>query len=156
MVLTSAAKAPAQEPGPWTFTTRFVLTGSSDPAQSKPEGYKMYSGIALDAGIQRGLGSKVALDLNFRTESREITLRRGTGGEAPLGSVESLPVSLLLQYRPRAGEKIRPYLGAGLNLTVVWEKAGALDSTDLSPSIAPVIQLGTDVRLSPRLFGFRF
>lgn len=148
----AAAAAPAQERSPWTFTTRLVLSGSSDAAESDPQGYKVYSGIALDAGIQRRLGSRFVVDLNVRTESREITLRRAQGGEAPLGSVEALPVTLVLQYRPFAGEKIRPYFGAGLNLTVVWEKAGALDSTDLSPSIAPAVQLGTDVRLSPRVF----
>lgn len=30
-------------------------------------------------------------------------------------------------------------------------KAGALDSTELSPSLAPVVQLGADVRLAPRV-----
>jgi len=152
MAILCPIPAPAQESSPWTFTTRLVLTGSSDPAESEPEGYKVYSGLALDAGIQRKLGSKFAVDFNLRSESREVTLRRGQGSETPLGSVEALPVTLLLQYRPRGGEKVRPYFGAGLNLTVVWEKAGALDSTDLSPSLAPAVQLGTDVRLSPRLF----
>ena len=152
MILLAPHSAGAQERSPWTFTTHLVLSGSSDPAESEPQGYKVYSAIALDAAIQRKLGSRFALDLNVRTESREFTLRSIQGIEAPLGSVEAMPVTLLLQYRSLGGEKIRPYVGAGLNLTIVWEKAGALDSADLSPSLAPAVQLGTDVRLSPRVF----
>lgn len=34
---------------------------------------------------------------------------------------------------------------------MVWEKAGQLDSTDLSPSLAPVVQFGADVRITPRV-----
>lgn len=152
MILLCPASAPAQERGPWTSTTRLVLSGSSDPAESDPQGYKVYSGIALDIGIQRRLGPRLGVEFNLRSESREVTLARDPGADIPLGSVEVLPVTLLLQYRPLAGGKVRPYFGAGLNLTVVWEKAGALDSTDLSPSLAPAVQLGTDLRLSPRLF----
>jgi len=159
LLLLTAAAAQAQAPspsapppGPWTFTTHLVLTGSSDEAESDPEGYKVYSAIALDVAVQRRLGSRLAFEVSLRTESREVTVRGPDGEEAPLGSVEALPLSLLIQYRPRAGGSFRPYIGGGLNLTVVWEKAGALDSTDLSPSVSPAVQLGTDVRLSPRVF----
>jgi outer membrane protein W len=141
----------SQTPGPWTFRTHVVLTGSSDVASSEPEGYKVYSAFTLDAAVQRTIGSQFALELGLRTESREVTLAESGSAELPLGSVEALPVNLVFQFRPDIGDKIRPYVGAGLNLTVVWEKAGALDSTDLSPSLAPVVQAGADVRLTPRV-----
>lgn len=66
-----------------------------------------------------------------------------------LGSVELLPVHLLLQWRPRRAGAVHPYLGAGGNLTVCWEKSGVLDSTDLSPSVGPALQVGVDLDLSP-------
>jgi outer membrane protein len=132
---------------PWTFATRAVMTGSSDPDRSDPKGYEFYSAFAIEAAVQRRLGSRFALETSLRTESREVTFQ-----DAPAGSIEVLPVNVILQYRPPIGDRVRPYVGAGLNLSVVWEKAGALDSTDLAPSIAPAVQLGVDVRLTPRLF----
>lgn len=158
LLLTAAAaeaQAPsssARPPGPWTFTTRLVLSGSSDEAESDPAGYKVYSAFALDAAVQRKLGSRLAFEASLRTESREVAVRGADGKEAPRGSVEALPLGLILQYRPGAGDRFRPYIGAGVNVTVVWEKAGALDSADLSPSLAPAVQLGADVRVSPRVF----
>lgn len=150
LVLATAVFAPAQD-SPWTFTTHLVMTGASDEASSDPVGYKVYSAFTLDAAVQRTLGSRFAVEMNLRTESREVTVTQ-RASELPLGSVEALPASLVFQYRPGIGDRIRPYVGAGLNLTLVWEKAGALDSTDLSPSVAPVVQFGADVRLSPRVF----
>jgi outer membrane protein len=128
------------------------MTGSSDETKSDPEGYKVYSAFTLDAAVQRRLGSRFAVEVSIRTESREVSLTSGSGEEAPIGSVEALPMTVLLQYRPTIGDRVRPYVGAGLNLTAVWEKAGALDSTDLSLSFVPAVQIGADVRLSPRVF----
>jgi outer membrane protein W len=128
------------------------MTGSSDETKSDPEGYKVYSAFTLDAAVQRRLGSRFAVEMSIRTESREVSLIDRSGEEAPIGSVEALPVTVLLQYRPTIGDRVRPYVGAGLNFTAVWEKAGALDSTDLSSSFVPAVQIGADVRLSPRVF----
>lgn len=150
LVLATAAFAPAQD-SPWGFATHIVMTGASDEAKSDPEGYAVYSAFTLDAAVRRRLSSRFALETNVRTESREVTVLQG-GSETPIGSIEALPVSLVLQYRPEIGDRVRPYVGAGPILTLVWEKAGALDSTDLSPYFAPVVQLGADVRLSPRVF----
>jgi outer membrane protein W len=142
----------AQTDNPWTFTTHLVMTGSSDESKSDPQGYKVYSAFTLDAAVQRRLGTKLAVEMSVRTESREVSLIGSANDEAAIGSIEALPISLLLQYRPEMGETVRPYVGVGLNLTVVWEKSGGLDSTDLSPSVAPAVQVGADFRLSSRLF----
>jgi outer membrane protein len=55
----------------------------------------------------------------------------------------------MVAWSPRGAEKtVRPYVGAGVNLTLCWEKSGALDDTQLSPSVSPAVQLGLDVALS--------
>ncbi len=43
-------------------------------------------------------------------------------------------------------------MGAGANFTVFREKSGLLDSDDLTPTLGPALQLGTDLDLSPTTF----
>jgi outer membrane protein len=50
-------------------------------------------------------------------------------------------------YLPLLG-KVYPYIGAGGNATIFWEKSGALDTLPLSNSIGPTLQIGTNINLS--------
>jgi outer membrane protein len=141
----------AQEKGPppWSFRTRAIITGNS--AESEPAGYKMYSAITLEAALTRRLGRLFGLELGVRTESREVDFQPGEEPAERLGSLELLPVNLLLQVRPALSGRFHPYAGAGLNLTVAWEKSGVLDSMDVSPSPGAALQLGADLDLSPAI-----
>ncbi|MFL5300978.1 MAG: OmpW/AlkL family protein [Anaeromyxobacteraceae bacterium] len=131
----------------WTVRTRAVMSGSSN--HSDPAGYKVYSGIGVEAGVARQLGSAFAVEFTARTESREVDVNLGAPTDTRLGAIELLPLGLMVAWSPRAAEKtLRPYLGAGANLTLCWEKSGALDDTQLSPSVSPAVQLGLDVALS--------
>src|SRR5690349_18306 len=118
---------------PWTFLTRLVATGSSD--RSEPAGYKVYSSFALDGGLRRDLSRTLAAELRLRTESREVDSLVTSGEDRRLGSLELLPMNLTLQLRPFPAGSVRPYAGGGLNLTVAWEKSGALDSVDMAGSV---------------------
>ena len=82
----------------------------------------------------------------MRTESREADLVVN-GVQTALGSIELLPLNLFVQFRPTEGA-LRPYAGAGLNLTFAWEKTGAFDDTRVSPRWGPALQLGLDIELS--------
>ncbi|MGD2067189.1 MAG: OmpW family outer membrane protein [Gemmatimonadota bacterium] len=143
-----AAQAPDDSQGPWTLRIRAVISGTSH--DSEPEGWTIYSGIGLEAAVARRLGDMAALESSLRTESREVEAT----GEVPshLGSLEVLPLTLLVQWWPRAGgeAEVQPYLGAGLAPTATWEKTGALDSTDVRPSLDPAVQAGLDWGLSRR------
>ena len=55
---------------------------------------------------------------------------------------------MLFQVHPWSGGRVRPYAGVGANLTVFYEKSGALDSTDLTPGVGVALQFGTDIVLS--------
>jgi len=144
------AADPPDTRSPWSLVTRVLATGSSDEAESDPAGYKAFSAFTLEAAVRRDLASRVGIELSVRTESRELDFFATPGAEATrLGSLELLPVNLTLQYRLAEGQW-RPYVGAGLNVTVCWEKSGAVDSSDLSPSLAPALQLGMDIGTSSR------
>jgi len=137
--LARAQEAPA---APWRLLTRVLVTGSSD--HSEPEGYVAYSTFALEAALRRALTGRLALELAARTESREINRRQPGGPEIRLGSAELLPLNLLLQYSLRSGGGFRPYAAAGAHFTVAWEKSGAIDSHDLSPTPGVAVALGAD------------
>jgi len=133
----------------WAFYTRAVMTGVSD--SSEPEGYKVYSALGMEAGLTRLLGHNLALGWTFGTESREVEFTGDEVGKVNLGSIEALPLTMLLQFRPHLGGRFHPYVGGGAQFTVFWEKSGALDSTDLTPEIGPVLQAGFDLDISPRM-----
>jgi outer membrane protein len=143
-----AAQDRTSDSSSWTFVTRLVATGSSD--ESEPAGYKIYSAFTLEASLRRTFGRVVGAELTLRTESREVDSLVPAGEARRLGSLELLPASLLLHFRLPTGGKVHPYAGGGVNLTVAWEKSGALDSTDMAASVGPAVQVGTDWELSSR------
>ncbi len=148
LLLGRTLAAPGQAvPADWTLRTRLELSGNS--TESEPPGYAVYSGIALEVAVNRRWGH-VASELGVRTESREVDFDPGSGPAIRLGALELLPVTWTVQYRFRNGAAIRPYLGAGLNLTLAWEKSGVLDSMDVAPHLGPALQGGVDIGVGRR------
>ncbi len=152
--LSAVPSARAQDSGasPWSVFVRGTLSGNS--AKSEPEGYQIFSGLAIEGALQRALDHhRLALALSVRTESREVEGPEGPGLEPRLGSLEMLPLNLLVIWRPLAeGNAIlQPYVGGGLNATIIWEKSGLLDSTDPPSSFSPAVTLGAEIALSSRM-----
>ena len=134
--------------GPWSMRTRVQLSGSSD--LSEEEGYRVYSGVPIEISVRREFGSRFGMEFSAALESREVD-RAGSGvpDRVNLGSIQTLPINVLVQYYFRPGSaRVKPYAGAGANLTLFWEKSGALDSSDLSPGGGLAVQVGTDIALS--------
>ena len=152
MLLVAASPAWSQDTEPeWhgMLVTSVFVSGNS--SRSDPAGYTVYSGIGLSAAVRRYVGRLLAVELSARTESREVDVSQPTGPDLRLGSLDLLPVNLVLELRAPLRGSIRPYAGAGVNLTLAWEKTGVLDPMDVSAEIGPAIQLGSDFALSPRI-----
>ncbi|MEJ2052173.1 MAG: OmpW family outer membrane protein [Calditrichota bacterium] len=130
----------------WTYINRVVLTGSSD--HSDPANYRVYSAFTLEAAVRRQFTPSLSAEFNFKTESREVDITDNAGTVTNLGSIELLPLNLILRYHipPKGG--FHPYFGVGGNFTVCWEKSGFLDNKDLTPSFGPALQLGADFDLA--------
>jgi outer membrane protein W len=137
------------DPGqnPWMFRTRAVLSGNSH--DSDPAGFVAYSGLALEAGVTRDISCFLAAEACLRTESREIDREVTSGPAERLGSIEVLPLTAVLQYRPDMPGSLHPYLGVGAVLSFTWEKSGILDSLDVGTHLGPALQLGLDHDLGP-------
>ena len=117
------------ERSPWIFRTRAVLSGNSH--DSDPAGFIAYSGLALEAGVTRGFSGAFAAEVCLRTESREIDREVSSGPAERLGSIEVLPLTATVQYRPDLPGSLHPYLGIGAAVSFTWEKSGLLDSMDV-------------------------
>ena len=130
---------------PWTIRTRALLVGAN--AESDPAGLELYSAFTVEADISRRLGRHFAAELILASASHEVT-SMVDGSEVPLGSVELLPPTLLAQYHFLPDARVHPYLGAGVNVSIFYEKSGDLDALDLATKVAPAAQVGVDVDLS--------
>lgn len=74
-------------------------------------------------------------------------------GVGQLGTFKHLPPTLLLQYRALPGGSFRPYVGAGLNLTLIWGDNLSVAGTPLgldSSSIGFAAQFGADWKINDR------
>ena len=74
-------------------------------------------------------------------------------GVGKLGSFRHLPPTLLFQYRANPGGAIRPYFGAGLNFTPIWDDNLVVAGVPLgleSNSLGVVAQAGIDWKIDDR------
>ena len=142
----TAQESLPQSTGTLQVITRLAATGFS--RSSEPEGYKAYSSIHFDISVRQKISRHLAVEGNLGHESREIDYEGGEE-EISLGSVEMLPLNLSLQYHFGL-KKINPYIGAGINYTVFWEKSGELNRKKLDPSFGPLLQMGVDIPITTR------
>ncbi len=96
--------------------------------------------------------SHLAAELVLTVPQRHDVSVSGT----KIGSFRQLPPTLLAQYHFRPAATLRPYVGAGINVTFLSDvrlavpSVGALDLDDVSVGIAG--QVGADYRLAPRWY----
>lgn len=72
------------------------------------------------------------------------------GGD--IGTFKHLPPSLLMQYHFNPEGQFRPYVGAGINYTIIGSEKLANDMKLENSSLGGVVQLGFDYKISKNLF----
>ena len=138
------AQVPAE--GRWSLRVAAALSGGSHA--SAPAGFRVYSGIGIEAGAERRFGRHLALLATLRTESREMDSVPAAGTRLRLGSLEFLALTTQIRYRPVWRGRTRPVVGVGAGLLVAWEESGTLDTLDVTPSVGPMLELGIERDLS--------
>ncbi|MBB3189810.1 OmpW/AlkL family protein [Halomonas cerina] len=107
--------------------------------------------ISDERGYSYGLGyqfhDKLGIELNG-TEPVEHDLALGGAG---IGSVERMPLNLMLNYYPLGGtpSRVQPYVGAGLNYTHFSEEE--LAGLDVDESYGAAGQVGVDLAVTDYL-----
>ena len=71
---------------------------------------------------------------------------------ANIGSFKHLPPSLLVQYHFNPEGQVRPYVGAGLNYTLIGSEKLLNDMKLENDSLGAVVQLGFDVKVGKNSF----
>ena len=82
-------------------------------------------------------------------QSQDVAL----AGVGKLGSFKHLPPTLMLKYRAKIGDAVRPYLGAGVNYTLIWDDELSVAGVPLqldNHSIGLAIQAGLDWKIDER------
>lgn len=86
-------------------------------------------------------------------QSQTVTVEQSAvGGPRAIGTFRQLPTMLMLEYNFLPENRFQPYLGAGMNLTIISDvhlyvpKGGVLQL--YHTSIGPAVQAGFDYRLA--------
>lgn len=142
LAVTSSAAA-QRTANPWTVRTRAIAIVPD--ASSVPAGLDVKAAATLEVDISRRLNDYLSVELILATASHEVT-----AGTASLGSVTHVPPTLLLQFFPVQRGSVRPYIGAGGNMTLFVDRSGDLADLDLTTSFGWAAQAGVDVAIAPR------
>jgi outer membrane protein len=115
---------------------------------------------AIDIGVNNAavpeldltymIRDSIGVELILATSRHEVTSSLG-----PLGGVNVLPPTLLLQYHFNHQGRVRPYVGAGLNYTYFYNdglNVGGQGIQVSHSSVGPALQAGVDVQITKKLF----
>jgi outer membrane protein len=157
-VLALPAVATAQTPEhPWMVRARGIViapTAGTTTLGDLP--LQVGTGVTAEIDISRRFGRYLGAELVLATAAHEVRVEDGPS----LGSIHILPPTLLLQFHVPTAGKVHPYIGAGVNMTMIYDKTGVLETPglalgdaselDLGTSFGFAGQVGVDIDLSPR------
>lgn len=147
--LLNSAPAQAKADGPW-----LVRAGVSNIEPASGNGRLINDTTAVDVDSQIGPSINVAY---FFTPNWAVDVLGALPFEHDIalngqqaGSTKHLPPTVTMQYHLRPGQRVQPFVGAGLNYTFFMEES--LDNgarLDLEDSFGLAAQLGVDFVLNP-------
>ncbi len=126
LLLLSSAALRAQSP--WSVRVRatylqtvdksdaFTALGINFPKDAISVDDKLIPEIDVDYAFTDTLGSELVLTI---PQTQEVSL----AGVGKLGTFKHLPPTLFFQYRANPGGSFRPYVGAGVNYTLIWDNS---------------------------------
>ncbi len=152
--------------GPWMVRLRGVYLDTANKSDPIPS-----LGVPRDA---IHVNSKALPDLDFEyffvqhisaelvltyPQAQTVTVEKSAlGGPTRIGTFRHLPPVITAKYDFLPNSIIRPYLGLGVNITMLWDDNLAVPTTPSIPltlsnhSIGVAAQGGFDVQILPRLF----
>ena len=146
LLLGCAATASADDN--WMLRTRLIYIAPDDGADGILEGADttVESDLTVEVDLSYFFGDRWAIEGILATAAQEVKADLG-GGEVSLGSVYHAPATILGQYHFGPDNKVKPYVGLGINYTIFYRESGTLDMLDLdSGSFGVAGQFGIDFR----------
>jgi outer membrane protein len=147
------------ETSPWTLRLGPAHVRFSTQADVSVNG-SLVPGADASASANTTLGFELSYDVNPRWTARLLagipptTTLTGTGalaGTGTLGKVTYGPAVATATFNLLTEGPVRPYLGAGLNYTIVFKSQdGFIANLDARSAFGTVLQAGLDMPLSER------
>lgn len=164
LTLSSGGLAAATLDNPWRVKFGPVLVAPSEDSSSV--GDIPGTRVGIDNEYQPGLTISYLFSPNWAIELLgALPFEHNISGEGTLrdldidsvGEIKHLPPSLLLQYR-HPMQHVTPYVGAGVNYTLVFDEQSSRDinrvlgetELELDDSWGWAAQIGVDVEITPR------
>ena len=148
-----AGNAFAQAEYPYLIRLRGLVVQPDEGAQISPIG----GGIGITRSLVPELDLSYfftdnwAVELILAVTPHKATARNTAVGDVTLGKTVLLPPTLSAQYHFLPHEKIRPYIGAGLNYTVFFNtKDESIADLHFKNNLGYALQAGVDVALTDR------
>lgn len=124
----------------------FTALGINFGANAVSVNDKFIPEIDVDYAFTDTLSAELVLTI---PQTQDVSLK----GVGKLGSFKHLPPTLLGKYRANAGGSFRPYVGAGLNFTLIWSTNLSVAGVPLSLdnySVGLAAQAGVDWKIDDR------
>jgi OOP family OmpA-OmpF porin len=148
-----------EQEGPWMARLRAEYvdpanrsdafgTAAPGPASVPRNGVLVNGRMNAEADLEYFFTPHISTELSLAVPRQHSLNIRGTGIS---GSFDWMPNTWTLKYDFLASGPIRPYIGAGVGITNIYDSASA-PLTLSSTSIGPAAQAGLDLRIGPRLF----
>lgn len=156
LLVATGASAQTAQTSPWTVRLGVAHVGFSTQADVMVNG-SLAPGADAKASSNTTLGLEVSYDFTPRWTGRLLvgvpltTTLTGTGalaGTGTLGKVQYGPAVLSMTYNLLTSGPIRPYVGAGVNYTIVFKsKDGFISDLDVKNAFGAVAQIGAEIPL---------
>ncbi|MFT4171182.1 MAG: OmpW family outer membrane protein [Rhodocyclaceae bacterium] len=147
---TGAAMAQAQQEGPWLLRLRGTyldMVNKSDPigGVGASDRISVNSKWIPEFDVSYFFTPNIATELVLTVPQKQDVSLDGNR----IGTFKHLPPTLLVQYHFMPQAVIRPYVGAGVNFTRIWDADIAGGTLSLSKwSVQPALQVGADYQLT--------
>lgn len=149
-----AGSAMAADEGPWLVRARIAeltMDNKSDPVGGTGASDRIHvnNKTIPDVDISYFWNKNIATEMLLTIPQKQDVTLDGT----KIGTFKHLPPTLLVQYHFLPDGDVRPYVGVGINYTIISSVnlAGGTLALDHS-SVGPAAQAGVDIKLTPNVF----
>lgn len=141
---------------PWLIRVRALGVIPDESSSLKLNGLRIggdkvsvSNSVVPELDITYFLTRNIAVELILGTTPHNIRAGGSIAGLGPVGRVWLLPPTLTLQYHVDLTDRIKPYVGAGVNYTIFYnEKArGVFSSLSVENTFGLALQAGVDIMI---------
>jgi len=165
VLLAASMPVVAVEQGDWLIRSRAIFITPDDDSGSVTgiagSGVDVENALVPELDFSYFLTDRIAAELILATANHDLEGEGTLTGLGRIADIWHLPPTFLLQYHLPISNRIKPYVGVGVNYTIFYGEdadaslEGALGgptSVDLDNSVGVAFQAGVDVSIRDNWF----